>query len=153
MTRTTSRFVLGVTAVAGTLALLTLGASAQTTTTAPAPKATTTAPAPKATTTAPAVKAPAAPKAATTPAKTPIVCKGRDEASCKTEATACQWIVPKKVEANGKVDPPYCRRVAGVAKKAADKKAATSPATATAPATTAPAAPAKSTAPAPTTKK
>lgn len=132
MTRTTSKFVAGVTALAGTLALMTFGASAQTTTTAPPPpKATTTAP------TAPAAKAPAspaAPKAAATTAKTPVVCKGKDEAGCKTEST-CSWIVPKKVEANGKVDSPYCRRVAGVAKKAADKKAAT-----TAPATTAPAA-------------
>lgn len=117
----TSTWGLGVAAFAGSLALLSITASAQSTTTAP------TAPAvPKAA--APAVKAPTAPAAAKTPAPAKaaaVVCKGRDETTCKSDATACAWIVPTKVEANGKVDKAYCRKVAGVAKKAADAKQAT----------------------------
>jgi hypothetical protein len=119
----TSVFGMRVAALAGSLAMMTIAASAQGTTTAPvAPPV-----APKAV--APAVKAPAAPVAPKTaaPAKAaPIVCKGKDETACKSEATACNWIVPTKVEANGKVDKAYCRKVAGVAKKAADAKKATS---------------------------
>ena len=118
----TSVWSMGVAAIAGSLALMSIAASAQSTTTAPvAPSA------PKAA--APATKAPAAPTApkAAAPAKAAaVVCKGKDETSCKSEATACNWIVPTKVEANGKVDKAYCRKVAGVAKKAADAKKATS---------------------------
>ncbi len=139
----TSTWSMSVAALAGSLALMTFAASAQTTTTAPVAPA------------APKAAAPAAPAAKTTvaPKVAPVVCKGRDEASCKTEATACGWIVPTKVEANGKVDKAYCRKVAGVAKKAADAKKATSDALAkagaaaktavAAPAATTPVAPAK----------
>ena len=135
----TSKWGMGVAAFAGSLALLSVAASAQSTTTAPPP--VTKAPA-----TAPAAKAPATPTApkAAAPAKAAVVvCKGKDEASCKTEATACAWIVPTKVEANGKVDKAYCRKVAGVAKKAAaTAKATTAPVaapTGAAPVTTPPA--------------
>jgi hypothetical protein len=76
-------------------------------------------------------------------------CKGLDLTACGTKGAECQWVIPKKVDAKtGKADNPYCRKVAGVAKKAADKKvdAAAKPATAAAPAapkpaSTAPAAP------------
>ncbi len=137
----TSVWGLSVAAIAGSLAMMTIAASAQSTTTAPvAPK-----------TAAPAAKAPGAPVAPTAaPAKAAaVVCKGKDETACKSEATACNWIVPTKVEANGKIDKAYCRKVAGVAKKAADAKKATSDALAKAgtsakaavtPATTPPAA-------------
>jgi hypothetical protein len=63
-----------------------------------------------------------------------------DQANCTAKAGECAWIVPKKIEAKtGKADNPYCRKVAGVAKKAADAKAAAPKAAA--PAAAAPAAP------------
>jgi hypothetical protein len=108
---------------------------------------------------APAIaKAPAAAKATTTqaPAATPAtteakkpkstasVCKGLDMTACKAN-TACDFIEPKDAnDKTGKVQKPYCRKVAGVAAK----KPATATPTAAKPAaaTTAPAA--KPTAPA-----
>jgi hypothetical protein len=140
----TSFWTKGVSAVAGALVLMTVAASAQTAPAAP------TAP-------APAAKAPATPVAPKSTVKdavkavTPVVCKGKDEASCKAEAATCSWIVPTKVDPkSGKADKAYCRRTAGVAKKAADAKKATTDALAKAgaaaksavtpaPATTAPA--------------
>lgn len=133
---------------------------------AAAPKATTPAPAaPKATTAAPGTPAattPAPAKGVVEKAKDAVksakeavakkvapaasVCKGLDQAGCTAKGAECGWVVPKKVDAKtGKADVPYCRKVAGVAKKAADAKAAAPAGAAPAapkPATTAPAAPA-----------
>lgn len=113
------------TSASAAMLALSIGASAQLAPNqpkaAPPPAATTNQPgAAKAATptTAPAkAAAPAKAKAAASP------CKGLDEKSCKGD-TQCGWIVPKKVDAKtGKVDNPYCRKIAGVAKTAADKKA------------------------------
>ena len=112
--------------------------------------------------TAPAVTTPAATAKPKTPAKV-SACKGLDETGCKAN-TECGYVVPTKADAKtGKVDKPYCRKVAGVAAK---KPAAAAPATTTAPAAPAkaaapakpatpatPAAPAKQNAPAPATKQ
>lgn len=101
---------------------------------------------------APVAKTPASapatakvPAAKAEPKKAASACQGLTEANCKGN-TACGWVVPKSANAQtGKVTKPYCRVVAGVAKKAADKKAA---ATTKAPTQTAaaPKAPAKPTA-------
>ncbi len=105
----------------------------------------------------PAVKKPAAPPAAATaatpatpavpgtsaatpatPAKpavkkaaAPSPCQGLDEKSC-SGVKACSWIVPKDAnDKTGKVQDPYCRKVAGVAlKKPAVQPAATAAKTA-----------------------
>lgn len=114
---------MGVSAAAAALVMFSMGASAQL---APTPPVTPKAATPTAPATVPAtpkapVAAKAAPKAAVAPA---IVCKGRDEATCKGETT-CSWVVPTKVNAaTKKADAAYCRRLAGVAKTAADKAAA-----------------------------
>lgn len=80
----------------------------------PPPAATTAPPAATAKAATPAAKAKAAASA----------CKGLAEAACKSN-NECSWIVPKKVsEKTGKADNPYCRKLAGVAKATADKKAA-----------------------------
>ena len=61
---------------------------------------------------------------AKTPTKTASVCKGLDENGCKGN-TECGWIVPTKLDPkSGKADKAYCRKIAGVAKKAADAKKA-----------------------------
>ncbi len=131
---------------------------------AAAPKATpATKAAPATPKVAPATKA--APAAAAPEKKkakaAPSPCKGLDEAACKAKADTCGWIVPTKVDAKtGKADKPYCRKVAGIAKKAADTKAAApaptvkkaEPAPAPAAKTTAPAAVKKATPPAAATK-
>jgi hypothetical protein len=122
--KTKTMFGMGVSAAAAALALMTVTASAQLAPTAPK------APAPAATPATPA--APAAPKApvAATPAKpaakaAAVVCKGLDEATCKGKAPDCAYIVPTKISKGSTTpDKPYCRKVAGVAKKAADAKAA-----------------------------
>jgi hypothetical protein len=101
---------------------------------------------------APVVKTPAAAAkpAATAPAKkaaTPAasVCKGLDETGCKANAE-CGWTVPTKANAKtGKVQAPYCHKMAGVAvkKPAAAATAPKAPAAAApkVPAAAAPAAP------------
>ena len=60
-----------------------------------------------------------------------VVCKGLDETGCKAKGDACAYVVPTKISKGSTApDKPYCRRVAGVAKKAADlKKAAGAAAT------------------------
>ena len=116
---------------------LSIGASAQL-----APSQPKAAPPPAAATNQPGTAKAAAPT--TAPAKARAAaspCKGLDEKSCKGD-TQCGWIVPKKVDAKtGKPDNPHCRKIAGVAKAAADKKAAGAgtPAKAAAPAQPAPA--------------
>ena len=100
-------------------------------------------------TTAPAVTTPAAAVKPKAPVKAASACKGLDETGCKANAE-CGYVVPTKADAKtGKVDKPYCRKVAGVAVK---KPATAAPAAAK---TAAPAAPAavKPNAPAPTTKQ
>jgi len=103
------------------------------------------------------VKTPVAPKAATTTAAAPSPCKGLDEVACKAKADVCGWIVPKKIDAKtGKPDNPYCRKIAGIAKKtpaaaAAPKVDAKTPAVA-APAKTDPAVKAKAPVAAPAAK-
>ena len=151
----TKKSAWGLGASVAALVMFSMGASAQLAPAQKAPTAPATVPAP--TTKAPAAttKAPAtttvAPKAAPKAAAAPS-CKGLDEAGCGAKTGECAWIVPKKVDAKtGKADKAYCRKVAGVAKKAMDAKAAapaaakTAPAavTPTAPATPAPAAPKK----------
>lgn len=131
---------LGIAAATVTVALLAAPVLAQTTPpAAPAVKAPAATPAPpgKAPATAPAAKAPTT---APAPAKTekkaaaPSPCKGLDETACKGNAE-CGWVVPTKVnKATGKADNPYCRKVAGVAKKAVDAKAAKGSAAGVAPA-------------------
>ena len=128
-----TRNSLGLTALALTCVLgFSVTASAEETT-APAAKA----PAAAAAKTAPAaVKAPAAAKpaapaaqattkAAGTPAPAakvksaaaPSPCKGLDQTACGGNK-ACAWIVPKDAnDKTGKVQEPYCRKVAGVALK------------------------------------
>lgn len=136
---------MSVAASAVALAMYSVTASAQLAPTQPpaapaAPKAAAPAPAAPAAAKA-AVPAPAAPKAATPAAKPAVVsaCKGLDQAGCAGKAVECAWIVPKKVDVKtGKADNPYCRKVAGVAKKAADAKAAAAKAPAAAAATVAP---------------
>lgn len=101
--------------------------------------------------TAPAATAPAAAAKPKTPAKA-SVCKGLDETGCKANPE-CGYVVPTKADAKtGKVDKPYCRKVAGVAAKKAAAPAAAKPAAPAAPKAAAPAAP-KATAPAPATKQ
>jgi hypothetical protein len=117
-----STWKLGVAALAGSLVMMTLGASAQTTAPAPvtpvAPKVAPAAPAtPAAAPTTTTAKAKAAIKAATT------LCKGKDEATCKGD-TACSWVVPKAANAKGTVTAAYCRNLAGAALKAKAKAAA-----------------------------
>jgi hypothetical protein len=57
-------------------------------------------------------------------AKTTSPCKGLSESSCKGNKV-CGWIVPKKkVDKRGRKLKPYCRKVAGIAKK---KKTAATP--------------------------
>jgi pyruvate/2-oxoglutarate dehydrogenase complex dihydrolipoamide acyltransferase (E2) component len=148
MTAMTKKSVWGLSASVAALVMFSMGASAQLAPT-PAPKA----PAAPATAPAPTTKAPAAatpaPKAAAPKAAAASTCKGLDEAGCGAKTGECAWIVPKKVDAKtGKADKAYCRKVAGVAKKAADAKAAVG-ATPAAPKTAAPAAttPAAPTAP------
>ena len=158
------------------LMMFSLSAFAQQPATPPAaPKATAPAPAaPAATPAAPAEKgiiAKAADKAkavaksakeAAVKVAAPSPCKGLDQPACGAKGAECGWIVPKKVDAKtGKADQPYCRKVAGVAKKAADAKAAAAaPAKAAAPVGTpapavvkAPAAPAAPAAPKPAAPK
>jgi hypothetical protein len=126
---------MSVAASAVALAMFSVTASAQLAPTPPAAPA-----APKAA--APAPAAPVAPKAVTPAPAAPVTakgavpakpaakaaavsaCKGLDEAGCTGKGTECAWIVPKKIDAkSGKADAAYCRKVAGVAKKAADAKA------------------------------
>ncbi|MEQ1696470.1 MAG: hypothetical protein ABL901_11580 [Hyphomicrobiaceae bacterium] len=107
--------------------------------------------------TAPAVTTPAAAAKPKTPAKAASACKGLDETGCKANAE-CNYVVPAKADAKtGKVDKPYCRKVAGVAVKKPAAAPATAPAAAkaAAPATPKAAAPAapKANAPAPATKQ
>jgi hypothetical protein len=112
---------------------------------------------------APAVTTPAKPAPAATTATAPVVkakpdvkkvatvspCKGLDEKTCGGNK-ACAWIVPKDPnDKTGKLQEPYCRKVAGVALKKpmvkpaaaavapAAKTVTTTTTTATAPATTA----------------
>jgi len=102
--------------------------------------------------TKPAVSAPAATTVPATTAKKPAAkaasaCKGLDETACKANAE-CGYIVPKKADPKtGKVDAPYCRKVAGVAvKKPADAAAkAAAPVKAAVPAVKTPTAPAPAT--------
>lgn len=148
---------LGMGAVVATAAfsLFALTANAQQpapTTTAPANPAVVAPVKPAVPPAAPAAaKAPATAPAATTPtattkAKAPAkvsACKSLDETGCKANPE-CGYVVPTKADAKtGKVDKPYCRKVAGVAVK---KPAAAAGAATTAPAaakatTTAPVAP------------
>ena len=161
----------GLTATAAAAIMLSMNAFVQTAPTTP-PAGTPPAAAPKATTPPPAAKAPAvdaktAVPAAGTAAKKPAdpakkaaappsPCAGLDQAACTAKGAECGWIVPKKVDAKtGKADAPYCRKVAGVAKKAVDAKAAApaakpaaAPAAPKPAATTAPAAPGATPAPA-----
>lgn len=109
--------------------------------------------------TAPAVTTPAAAAAKPkSPVKAASTCNKLDETGCKANPE-CSYVVPTKADAKtGKVDKPYCRKVAGVAvKKPAAAAAPTStaaPAKAASPATPAtPSAPAKQNAPAPATKQ
>ncbi len=89
---------------------------------APAAAAKPATPAPAATAAAPAAAKPAAPKKVV--AVSP--CKGLDEKSCGGNK-ACGWIVPKDPnDKTGKLQEPYCRKIAGVAAK----KPAVKPATA-----------------------
>lgn len=100
-------------------------------------------------TTAPAVTTPAAAAKPKAPVKAASACKGLDETGCKANPE-CGYVVPTKADAKtGKVDKPYCRKVAGVAAK---KPATAAPAAAKAAAPAAPAA-VKPNAPAPTTKQ
>lgn len=121
------------------------------------PAATTTAPAKAvapAATAAPAAKpapAPATSAAATTapaPKKVAAVspCKGLDEKSCSGNKI-CSWIVPKDPnDKTGKVQAPYCRKVASAKKPATAKPAAAATGTtAPAPKTTTAVAPAVTT--------
>jgi hypothetical protein len=101
-------------------------ATAETTTKPAAPAAT-----------APVKPAPAATTAATTKpvekkVATPSPCKGLDEKACGGNKI-CAWIVPKDPNnKTGKLQEPYCRKVAGVAlKKPAVAKPVTTPAAAT----------------------
>jgi hypothetical protein len=146
----------GISAVvaAAAFSLFTLTANAQQPpAAAPAAPAVKPAAAPPAAPAAKATPAPAAAKApaATTPAakpattaKTPVVvCKGLDQAACKAN-TACDYIEPKDANnKTGKVQAPYCRKVAGVAAKkpaATTAPAAAKPAATAAPAVAKPAA-------------
>jgi hypothetical protein len=100
---------------------------------APAAKA-----APAASAAKPAATTAAAPAKAVVKKAAVSVCKGLDENGCKTNA-ACGWIMPKDAnDKTGKVQPAYCRKVAGVAAKKpaapAAAKAAAAPAAAKAPA-------------------
>ncbi len=152
---------MSVAASAVALAMYSVTASAQLAPTPPAapaaPKAAAPAPAapaaPKAVAPAPAAPVAAKPVAPTAakPAAVVSACKGLDQAGCTGKAAECAWIVPKKVDAKtGKADNPYCRKVAGVAKKAADAKAAAAPKGAATPAAPkAPVAPAAAAPPAP----
>lgn len=55
-------------------------------------------------------------------AKPASACKGLAQDACGTNK-ACAWITPKDAnDKTGKVQKPYCRMVAGVAKKADAKK-------------------------------
>lgn len=95
------------------------------------PKAPAAKKAPAAAPAAPAapakVEAPAAPKAAkakAAKATEPSPCKGLSEVACKAKADTCGWIVPKNAnKKTGVVDKPYCRKVAGIAKKKVDAAA------------------------------
>ncbi len=134
-------FGMGAVVTAAAFSLMTLAAAAQQPpAVAPAPAAKpVTPPAPpavaKQTTQAPAVAKPATPAAAAAK-KAVSSCKGLDETGCKANPE-CAYVVPKDANnKTGAVQKPYCRKVAGVAKKAADAKAA-APAVAK-PATTAP---------------
>ena len=108
------------TLTAVTAAALALGFAASTAfAQTPAPAAPGATKARAATTAAPKAKA---------PTKVASACKGLAEANCKGN-TSCAWIVPKKANAKtGKVPASYCRVLAGVAKTAAQKKAAATPA-------------------------
>ncbi len=127
----------GLTATAAAALMLSMNAFAQTAPPAGSPPAS----APKATTPAPATPAPkgvvekakdavksakdAVAKKVDDTKKAASACKGLDQAACSSKGAECGWVVPKKVDAKtGKADTPYCRKVAGVAKKAADTKAA-----------------------------
>jgi len=139
--KTMTRWGMGAAGATVALGLFAIGASAQLAPgaqqqapaaqqPAPAAKAPATAPATQPAAKAPATKAPAAKTEAAKPAdpaKKPkaaaSACKGLDEGACKGN-TDCNWIVPTKVDPKtGKADKAYCRKVAGVAKKAADAKA------------------------------
>lgn len=89
--------------------------------------------APTATKPAPAAPATATAKPATTAKKAVTVspCKGLDQKACGGNK-ACAWIVPKDVnDKTGKLQEPYCRKVAGVAlKKPAAQPAAVAKTTA-----------------------
>jgi hypothetical protein len=151
----------GLTATAAAAIMLSMNAFAQTAPPAGAPPAA----APKATTPAPAAPAKGVvekAKDAVKGAKDAVVkkvgdtkkavaaasaCKGLDQAGCSAKGAECGWIVPTKVDAKTKkADAPYCRKVAGVAKKAVDAKAAAA-VKAAAPAGAAPAAPKPTAAP------
>lgn len=56
----------------------------------------------------------AKPKSST---KKPSACKGLAESTCTTK-TECGWIKPKKkISKSGRTLTPYCRKIAGIAKK------------------------------------
>lgn len=91
---------------------------------AKAPVAKAPAAAPAAPAKAEAPVAPKAAKAKVAKATEPSPCKGLSEAACKAKADACGWIVPKNAnKKTGVVDKPYCRKVAGIAKKKVDAAA------------------------------
>lgn len=140
-------FGLGAVVTAAAFGLFTLTASAQQApAVAPAPAAKPITPPPAAKPAAPAAAkaTPATPATSAAAKKAVSACKGLDETACKANPE-CDFVVPKDANnKTGKVQKPYCRKVAGVAKKAADKKATTAPVKAT-PAT--PATPAKPAAP------
>ena len=93
-------------------------------TTAPATAAAKPAPAAAATTPVAPVKPMARKMAAPSP------CKGLDAAACGSNK-ACGWIVPKDAnDKTGKLQEPYCRKVAGVALKKPMTKPAMAPAAA-----------------------
>jgi hypothetical protein len=62
-----------------------------------------------------------APKKTATKKKTPSACAGLTQSRCKANKV-CGWIKPKKaVSTNGRKLTPYCRKVAGIAKKTKKK--------------------------------
>jgi hypothetical protein len=62
-----------------------------------------------------------APKKTATKKKAPSACAGLTQSRCKANKV-CGWIKPKKaVSTNGRKLTPYCRKVAGIAKKTKKK--------------------------------
>ena len=80
-------------------------------------KAKTVQPATKKTTAKTAKTKSNAKTAAKKTSKAPSPCKGLKQTACKANSI-CGWIVPKKkVSSSGRKLTPYCRKVAGIAKK------------------------------------